>query len=128
MYIVKLGDVAIAHTELEFSDPPMGVVFGDMKLMISGSFFLYLSGYVEQNGIQMNLHDVDGMSISTRSISELRIYSREGVLIEGAGAYIEGADSDGYQVSIFGVPYPFYEEQFPHHVKKYKSNHESRDA
>lgn len=30
-------------------------------------------------------------------------------------------DSDMYEISIEAIPYPFYEEQFPHHVKEYKN-------
>ena len=29
-------------------------------------------------------------------------------------------DSDLFEVTIVGVPYPFYEEEFPYHVNAYK--------
>jgi hypothetical protein len=28
-------------------------------------------------------------------------------------------DSDVFEFTILGIPYPFYEEQFSHHVKAY---------
>jgi len=28
-------------------------------------------------------------------------------------------DSEGFEISIEGIPYPFYEEEFPHHRNEY---------
>jgi hypothetical protein len=28
---------------------------------------------------------------------------------------------EGYEISILGIPYPFYKEEFPHHVKEYEN-------
>ena len=39
--------------------------------------------------------------------------------IKGVGNQISGMDSDEFEISLEGVPYPFYEEEFPHHVKAY---------
>jgi hypothetical protein len=33
---------------------------------------------------------------------------------------ITGMDSEGFEISVLGIPYPFYEEEFPHHVEKYQ--------
>ncbi len=30
-------------------------------------------------------------------------------------------DNEEYEISISGIPYPFYEEEFPHHVKEYEN-------
>ncbi|MFC7445292.1 MULTISPECIES: hypothetical protein [Mesoflavibacter] len=59
--------------------------------------------------------------ISTMSISELKITSDNGIEIKGVGNQITGMDNEEYEISIFGIPYPFYEEEFPHHVKEYEN-------
>jgi hypothetical protein len=28
-------------------------------------------------------------------------------------------DREEFEISLEGIPYPFYEEEFPHHVKAY---------
>ena len=28
-------------------------------------------------------------------------------------------DSDTFDITVLGITYPFYEEEFPHHVKAY---------
>ncbi|GAL77115.1 hypothetical protein JCM19275_59 [Nonlabens ulvanivorans] len=59
--------------------------------------------------------------ISTMSIPKLKIKSDNGIEIKGVGNQITGMDNEEYEISIFGIPYPFYEEEFPHHVKEYEN-------
>jgi hypothetical protein len=33
-------------------------------------------------------------------------------------------DTDGFEINVIGIPYPFYEEQFPNHVKEYNEKFE----
>ncbi len=35
------------------------------------------------------------------------------------GNQISGVDGEEFEIAIEGVPYPFFEEEFPHHVKVY---------
>ena len=57
--------------------------------------------------------------ISTRTIDSLIIRNEQGIEIKGMGNQISGMDSEGFEISIEGIAYPFYEEEFPHHVKAY---------
>ena len=59
--------------------------------------------------------------ISTMSISELKVTNESGIEITGIGNQISGMDHEEYKIEIFGIPYPFYEEEFPHHVAEYKT-------
>ena len=63
--------------------------------------------------------------ISTMSISELKVINENGIEIKGIGNQITGMDNEEYEISIFGISYPFYEEEFPHHDKHYKNMYKS---
>jgi hypothetical protein len=54
------------------------------------------------------------------NIPNLKVLDRNGKEIIGQlGCNVDGMDSDIFEITILGVPYPFYEEEFPHHVKTY---------
>jgi hypothetical protein len=57
--------------------------------------------------------------ISTKTIDSLKIVNDNGIEIKGVGNQINGMDRDEYEITIEGVAYPFYEEEFSHHVKAY---------
>jgi hypothetical protein len=57
--------------------------------------------------------------ISTKTIPDLKVVDEGGIEIKGSGSYISGMGSDVYELTIEGIPYPFFGEQFPHHVKDY---------
>ncbi|WP_452596708.1 hypothetical protein [Pontimicrobium sp. MEBiC01747] len=59
--------------------------------------------------------------ISTMSISELKVTNENGIEIVGVGNQISGMDNEEYEISVFGIPYPFYKEEFPHHVEHYEN-------
>ncbi len=120
MYTIKLENTIVGETIFEFSDPPMGGVTGNIRLAVAGSFYNFLLEYVNLNNVHINFNDAEGECISTASIPALKIYRNDGIQIKGLGAYIEGIEAEGYQVTVFGIPYPFFENEFPHHVKKYE--------
>jgi len=43
--------------------------------------------------------------------------------IKGVSNQISGMDSEGFEITLIGVPYPIYKEEFPHHVKVYNQLH-----
>ena len=53
------------------------------------------------------------------TIDSLIIKNESGTIIKGIGNQISGMDSEGFDITILGISYPFYEEEFPHHVKAY---------
>lgn len=119
MYKVKIENIDIGTTRFEFGDPPMGVVTGKLILAKPEGFFEYLVQYVRENSIQTTLYEPDVKCIATMVIPELKVYRNDGAEISGIGANIEGIDSDGYEITILGISYPFYGEEFPHHVEQY---------
>lgn len=119
MYTVKIENMEIGTTRFEFGDPPMGVVTGKLILAKPERFFEYLVQYVRENSIQTTLYEPEVKCIATMAIPELRVYRDDEVEISGIGANIEGIDSDGYEITIIGIPYPLYGDEFPHHVEKY---------
>ena len=119
-YNIFLDDKIIGTTALEKADAPMGVVFGDIKLYDISSGYEFFKSYCLTKGIEIIYDYPDDKLISTSYIPTLKVINSSGIEIKGQGTSIDGMDSDVFQVTIFGVPYPFYEEEFSHHVKAYE--------
>jgi hypothetical protein len=120
-YRITLSGREIGHTSFEDADPPMGVVSGLIRFTISNSPYLLFRDYCRSNGITMNEADDITEFIDTWVIPELRVYREDGLEIAGcAGAGITGFKEEGYKISVLGIPYPFYGEEFPHHRDAYE--------
>ncbi len=119
-YDIFLDDKVIGTTELEKADAPMGVVFGNIKLYEISSGYEFFKSYCMTNGIEIINDYPEDKLIATSDIPTLKIINSDGVEIKGQGTSIDGMDSDVFEVAILGIPYPFYEEEFPHHVKAYE--------
>lgn len=119
-YRVLLGDVVLGTTELEKADPPMGVAMGRIHPADTGLGYVFLRDYCLSKGITLNIDDREFRCIDTQSIPDLRVVDDNGIEVLGIGSSIGGMDSDGYDVTIIGIAYPFYEEEFPHHVQAYR--------
>ncbi|GGH27563.1 hypothetical protein FAZ19_19080 [Sphingobacterium alkalisoli] len=119
-YNIFLDDKLIGTTELEKADAAMGVVFGDMELYDISSGYEFLKSYCVTNGIEIISDYPDDKLIATSDIPTLKIVNLTGIEIKGQATSIEGMDNDIFQVTISGVSYPFYEEEFPHHLKAYQ--------
>lgn len=119
-YDIFLDDKVIGTTELEKADAPMGVVFGNIKLYDISSVYEFFKSYCMTNGIEIINDYPEDKLIATSNIPTLKIITSDGVEIKGQGTSIDGMDSDVFEVTILGIPYPFYEEAFPHHVKAYE--------
>lgn len=97
----------------------MGVVGGKIDFQQIVSPFRFLLDYCEAHRILVNLVDSQLESIDTQVIPGLRVFRDDGVEVAGQGCHVSGFKDDGYTVWILGVPYPFYEEEFPYHVTSY---------
>lgn len=117
-YNIFLDNIKIGTTELEKADAPMGVVFGKINFIEITSAYDYLRNYCFENKIKVT-DDYDQRFIITEVIPNLKIFNKNSIEIKGLGTNIEGKDSDVFDITIMGVPYLFYEEEFPHHVKAY---------
>ena len=124
LYTILL-DQQIGTSELEKADAPMGVVGGKIIFADIDSGYDFFRTYCLNNGITINNDLTDERYISTAAIPKLKIINQNGIEIKGEGTVIEGFDGDTFEVTILGVPYPFFEEEFPHHVKAYSDRFKS---
>lgn len=123
-YNIFLDGRKIGVSKLEKADTPMGVVFGKINFVEENLDYNFFSNYCKTNSIEVGFEYPEDKLIATNYISSLKIVNENEVEIEGLGSYISGMDSEGFEINIFGVPYPFYEEEFPHHVKEYNKKFE----
>jgi len=120
-YDIFLDNIKIGTTELEKADAPMGVVFGNMKLFDISSGYEFLKRYCVKNEIEILADFPDDHLIATSNIQTLKIISSIGIEIKGQAMNIDGMDSDVFEITVWGIPYPFFEKQFPQHVEAYKN-------
>lgn len=118
-YSIYLNSNKIGTTRLEKADAPMGVLFGELKFEKEEWNYDFIKSYCKDNNIELTDDYPEDNLISTRTIDSLVIRNEQGVEIKGVGNQISGMDSEGFEISIEGIAYPFYEEEFPHHVKAY---------
>ena len=121
LYNITLNGTLIGTSKLEKADVPLGVAFGLIKFNGIESPYKFFKEYCLNNQIELTADYPEDKMISTMSIPELKITSDKGIEIKGVGNQITGMDYEAYEISILGIPYPFYEEEFPHHVKEYEN-------
>lgn len=118
-YDILLDNRKIGSTELEYADPPMGVVHGKVIFTDITSGYEFFKSYCVNNGIEVLTDYPDKRLIATGHIYNLRVVTPNGIEIQGQGNNIEGMDSDTFQVTILGVESPLFQEEFAHHIKAY---------
>jgi hypothetical protein len=119
VYSVFLNNDRIGITELENADAPMGVVFGTLILDTISSGYDFFKSYCLDNNIAFT-DDPEARLISTMEIPGLKLSDKDGKDVNGGFRSISGMDLDTFEIIIEAIPYPYYEEIFPHHVKAYK--------
>ena len=119
LYDLLLENEKIGTTELEKADAPMGTVFGRINFVDIKSGYDFLKKYCLKNKIEILTDYVDEKLIVTSNIPNLVVTDENGKEIKGQAINIEGLDNEYFEVTILAVPYPFFEEEFPHHVKAY---------
>jgi hypothetical protein len=118
-YKIFLDRQEIGTTQLDKADAPMGVVFGEIVPNIQGFGYDFIKDYCNSNKIEIADDYPDDKLISTMTIDSLTVKNERNIEIKGVGNQISGMDSDGFEITLLGIIYPFYEEEFPHHVKAY---------
>lgn len=118
-YKILLDGQEIGTSKLEKADAPMGVVSGEIIFDKNEWNYDSIKSYCLTNSIKIADDYPEDKLISTRTIDSLVIRNEQGIEIKGVGNQISGMDSEGFEISIEGIAYPFYEEEFPHHVKAY---------
>ncbi len=94
-------------------------VFGKINFTTISSGYDFFKNYCAINKIELVSDYPEDRMIITRTINNLVVKNEVGIEIKGLGNQISGMDSDEFEISLEGIPYPFYEEEFPHHVDAY---------
>ncbi|MGV3585671.1 MAG: hypothetical protein ACO1OF_01615 [Adhaeribacter sp.] len=118
IYNIFLDNLKFGTTRFEKADALMGVVFGLIDFTDSEIGYDFIKGYCHKNQIYLVADFPENKLISTSTIKGLTVTNINGVEIKGLGNQIDGMDSEGFEIIIEGIPYPFYGEEFPHHVKE----------
>jgi hypothetical protein len=118
-YKILLDGQEIGTTLLDKADAPMGVVFGVITFLNQNIGYEFIKDYCNSNGIELAMDYPEDKVISTRTIENLKVINDSGIEIKGIGNQITGIDGEEFEISIEGISYPFYEEEFPHHRKAY---------
>ncbi len=121
LYKIFLEGNLIGETKLEKADASMGVVYGKITPFSEIISYSKLKAYCEKNEIGLIHNFPEEKLIGTSKIAEIKVLNENGIEIEGLGTHIEGMDKEGFEIHILGIAYPFYENEFPHHVKAYES-------
>jgi hypothetical protein len=117
-YNILFDENKIGTTKLEKADVPMGIVFGEIEFFNISSGYAFLKNYCLENKIDFTEHPEEKL-ISTLHIPNLYVVDSDRKRIKGMTCSISGMDDDIFEISIEGIDYSFYEEEFPHHVKFY---------
>jgi len=113
MYSIFLDNVKIGTTMFENRDSSMGVVFGKINLIKEEFNYDYIKKYCLENNVQLTFDDPSEKLIATRNIPKLKIFNKLNIEITNkSGCNIEGMDKEGFQVTILGIPYSFFEKEF----------------
>ncbi len=96
----------------------MGVVFGRINFLNVTSGYNFFKDYCSKNKLKFTDYPNDKF-ISTSDLPNLQVFDKHGIEIKGLGCMVSGMDSDCFEIDIPGIAYPFYEQEFPHHVKTY---------
>eukprot|EP00388_Colpodella_angusta_P000551 GDKJ01001972.1.p2 GENE.GDKJ01001972.1~~GDKJ01001972.1.p2 ORF type:complete len:132 (+),score=8.63 GDKJ01001972.1:69-464(+) len=118
-YDIFLDDKLIGTTELDKADAPMGVVFGLIHFTDNILDYKFFKKYCLDNKIELVDDYPDDKLISTRTIENLKVINENGTEIKALGNQISGMDGEEFEITLEGVAYPFFEEEFLHHVKAY---------
>ena len=114
-YSIFIDNKIIGTTELEKADAPMGVVFGQINFVEIISGYDFFRKYCIENNIELTFDDPEEKVIATRTIKSLEVRDENGVEIQGLGNQVSGMDGDEFEITLEGIAYPFFEEEFPHH-------------
>lgn len=115
IYQIFLDNQLIETTTFEHADAPMGVVFGQITFPAIEAPYDFIKSYCTTNKIPFDDFPTEKV-ISTQTIPSLKVISERGQEINGLGNQISGMDSDSFELTIPGIPYPLFAEEFPHHV------------
>ena len=115
-YGIFIDHIKIGTTEFEKADAPMGAVFGRTKFLSLTSGYEFFKANCLKHHIPCTDHP-EAKLIIIRDIPNIEIINNAGRNISGFRTEISSTDGDYFDIGVFGISYPFYKEEFPHHVK-----------
>lgn len=125
IYKILLNDKLFGTTKLEFGDPTMGVVFGQIDFAEKNIGYDFIKQYCTNNLIEIQTDYPKDKLISTGQIASLKVYNTENLELVGIGNSIEGLDSDNYTITILGLDSEIYEKEFPEQIAEYEQKFNS---
>ncbi|GGP05240.1 hypothetical protein GCM10010992_20650 [Cloacibacterium rupense] len=125
IYKILLDDKLLGTTKLEYGDPPMGVVFGQINFAEKSIGYDFIKQYCIDKLIEIQTDYPSDKLISTGQIANLKVYNPENLELVGIGNNIEGMDSDKYTITILGLDSEIYEKEFPKHIAEYEQKFNS---
>lgn len=120
IYKILLDDKLLGTTKLEYGDPPMGVVFGQITFAEKSIGYDFIKQYCIDNLIEVQSDYPNDKMILTGQIANLKVYNSANLELVGIGNNIEGMDSDNYTITILGLDSEIYETEFPNHIAEYE--------
>jgi hypothetical protein len=120
IYKIFFDNKLIGMTKLEFGDPQMGVVFGQINFTENNIGYDFIKKYCIDNLIEILTDYPTDKLITTGKIEKLKIYNTENIELVGLGNIIDGMDSDIYTITILGLESEVYEKNFPQHIAEYE--------
>lgn len=119
-YKIYIDNLLIGTIKLEYADPPMGVVFGKINPIAQFDYAI-LKNLCKTKSIDIETEYLEDKFLSTISSEIVKVINSQQTEIKGIVNQISGMDKFEFEISILGIPYPFFEEEFPHHVKEYEN-------
>jgi hypothetical protein len=120
IYKILLDNKLLGTTKLEFGDPPMGVVFGQISFAEKNIGYDFIKQFCIDNIVEIQTDYPSDKLISTGQITKLKIYNAENTELVGLGNNIEGMDSDIYTITVLGLDSEVYEKEFPQRIAEYE--------
>jgi len=118
-YFIKCDGKVIGHTLFEGSDAPMGVVSGAIYFEGIESGYDFVMSQKESSAVTI-YEDLPEDNFVNASFENITVFSETGTEIKSLGINITGFEDD-FEISVLGIAYPFYEEEFPHHREAYEN-------
>ena len=125
IYKILLDEKLLGTTKLEFGDPHMGVVFGQINFAEKSIGYDFIKQYCIDNLIKIQTDYPNDKLISTGQLVNLKVYNTENLELVGIGNSIEGMDSDNYTITILGLDSEIYKKEFPKHIAEYEQKFNS---
>ncbi len=118
-YSILLDNTKIGTTELEKADVPMGVVFGQIKLLDINDGYTFFKVYCAKNTIGITDQSEDKF-ISTRHIPNLHVFDSDGTEIKGVATSVAGQGKNDFEITVEGISHALFISKFSHHIDRYK--------